>query len=111
MGLKNINESLYEDLQNPDFAALFLKLAREEGPEAFRLAVRDLNIARNGGMAQTARKCGRDRASLYKALSAKGNPSWDTIERALESAGIDIEFVPRKDKREVSEETRELAGV
>lgn len=46
MALKNINERLYADLQDPEFAARFLTLALEEGPEEFRLALRDLEMAR-----------------------------------------------------------------
>jgi len=40
-------------------------------------------VARARGMAQIAKKAGLSRESLYKALSAEGNPEFGTVIRAL----------------------------
>jgi probable addiction module antidote protein len=47
-------------------------------------------IARSKGMSQLARKIGVSRESLYKTLSAQGNPSFATIINALKALGYDI---------------------
>ena len=43
--------------------------------------------ARAKGMTAVARKAGVTRASLYKSLSAEGNPRFETIDRIVEALG------------------------
>ena len=45
-------------------------------------------IARAKGMSQLARDTGLGRASLYKALSGEGNPSFGTILKVMHALGI-----------------------
>jgi probable addiction module antidote protein len=45
-------------------------------------------IARAKGMSQLARDTGLSRASLYKALSGEGNPSFGTILKVMHALGI-----------------------
>src|SRR5580704_18222347 len=45
-------------------------------------------IARARGMSQIAKKAGLSRESLYKALSAEGNPEFDTIIRVMHALGL-----------------------
>jgi probable addiction module antidote protein len=45
-------------------------------------------IARARGMSQTAKKAGLSRESLYKALSAEGNPEFGTIIRVMHALGL-----------------------
>ena len=47
-------------------------------------------IARARGMAQIAKKAGLSRESLYKALSAEGNPEFGTIIRVMHA--LDLKF-------------------
>ncbi|MDR0909248.1 MAG: putative addiction module antidote protein [Spirochaetaceae bacterium] len=46
------------------------------------------DIARSKGMVELAKKLNLDRASLYKALSSQGNPSFFTLLRVLNQLGI-----------------------
>ena len=45
-------------------------------------------IARARGMARIARKTGLSRESLYKALSAEGNPEFGTVIRVMHALGL-----------------------
>ena len=45
-------------------------------------------IARAKGMGQLARDTGLGRASLYKALSGEGNPSFGTILKVMHALGV-----------------------
>jgi hypothetical protein len=45
LSLTKVKVRLYQDLLDPDFTELYLKFAKEEGPEALRLAEQDIEIA------------------------------------------------------------------
>jgi probable addiction module antidote protein len=45
-------------------------------------------IARARGMSQIAKKAGLSRESLYKALSAEGNPEFSTVVRVMHALGL-----------------------
>ena len=61
---------------------------QENDPEYMFKAIGD--IARSKGMAQLARDLNLDRASLYKALSPAGNPSFFTIAKVLDNLGFQL---------------------
>ncbi len=48
------------------------------------------DIARVKGMSEIARKTGLGRESLYKALSAEGNPELGTILKVVRSLGLSL---------------------
>jgi probable addiction module antidote protein len=67
-------------LRTPEEQAEYLNAWLEEAPEdaaGFARALGD--VARARGMSQVARDSGLSRESLYKALSAEGNPSFATV--------------------------------
>lgn len=45
-------------------------------------------IARAKGMSQIARETGLGRESLYKALSAEGNPEFSTVFKVIKALGL-----------------------
>jgi probable addiction module antidote protein len=45
-------------------------------------------VARARGMAKVARQAGLGRESLYKALSAEGNPEFATVLKVVEALGL-----------------------
>ncbi len=47
-------------------------------------------IARARGMSQVAKKAGLSRESLYKALSAGGNPEFGTVIRVVQALGLKL---------------------
>jgi probable addiction module antidote protein len=52
-------------------------------------------IARTRGMTRIARATGLSRESLYRALSADGNPEFATVLRILEAVGVRLTAEPR----------------
>jgi probable addiction module antidote protein len=72
-----------------------LEVAVEENDPAFLLRTIG-HIARSKGMAKLARDLNLDRAGLYKAFSAEGNPSFLTIMSILDNLGYGISIYQKK---------------
>lgn len=76
-----------EHLETEEDMAAYLEAALEEGdPTLITSALGD--IARAKGMTQIAREAGLGRESLYKALSAEGNPEFSRVLKVLRSLGL-----------------------
>jgi probable addiction module antidote protein len=94
MKLKDIHESLDRDLQDPEYAALYLNNALHEGsPEEFFLALRNV-IRVTQGMSQIAAETELARESLYKAFSESGNPQFSTVHKIVSALGFQISIEP-----------------
>lgn len=73
--------------------AAYLEAALEDGdPALFAAALGD--IARAKGMTQLARDTGLGRESLYKALSASGNPEFATVMKVVAALGLKLHAAP-----------------
>jgi probable addiction module antidote protein len=77
--------------ERPRFAAEYLKAAMEDTdePEVLLIALRHIAEAR-GGLAKVAKAAGIERESLYKALSARGNPRLSTIVGVMKAVGLKL---------------------
>ena len=73
------------------FAAEYLKAAIEdsEEPRVLLLALRRLAEAR-GGFTKIAKAAGIERESLYRALSARGNPRLSTLVAVINAVGLKL---------------------
>jgi probable addiction module antidote protein len=81
-----------EYLKTDKDVAAYLQAALEEGDAAlFAAALGD--VARAKGMSEIARATGLGRESLYKALSADGNPEFATVLKVLKSLGMKLHAV------------------
>ena len=76
-----------EHLDTEEDMAAYLEAALEDGDPAHVAAALG-DIARAKGMTQIARETGLGRESLYKALSAEGNPEFATVLKVLRSLGL-----------------------
>jgi len=77
-----------EVLSKPENAAAYLNAEIEEGDMFYLLkAIRNVAAA-NGGMSALAKATKMSRTSLYKTLSAKGNPELATLRNILAVYGI-----------------------
>ncbi|MRT56594.1 DNA-binding protein [Enterobacteriaceae bacterium RIT693] len=89
------NEAMIEELRaDPVYAELYLKTALEEinepgGLGGFLVALRQVIEAR-GGIAEAAKKSGLARPHIYRALSAKGNPTLSTLVQLTAAAGLTL---------------------
>jgi probable addiction module antidote protein len=78
-----------EHLRTPDEMAAYLDAWFDEAPDDAAGIARALgDIARAKGMTQVARDAGLSRESLYRALSADGNPSFATILKVTKALGL-----------------------
>lgn len=73
---------------NEDIAAYLDAVLEEAGDDPKFVAHALGVIARARGMTQLARDTGVKRESLYRALSADGNPEFATIWKVLHALGI-----------------------
>ena len=97
-GYRNYEASLEESLRDPNEAASYLTACLEGGSrEVFLLAMRQVAAAH--GFSGVARKSELGRESLYRALSAKGNPRLETLLRVLDSAGLQLSVRAKKRRR------------
>jgi probable addiction module antidote protein len=78
-----------EHLRTPEEMAAYLDAWLEEAPEDAAGIARALgDIARAKGMSQVAKDAGLSRESLYRALSADGNPSFATVLKVAKALGV-----------------------
>ena len=86
---KTVPYDVAEHLRTPEEMAAYLDAWFEEAPDDAVGIARALgDIARARGMSQVARDAGLSRESLYKALSANGNPSFATVLKVARALGV-----------------------
>ena len=87
---RNYKDDLLKALTDPIEAREYLNAALEdENPEVFLLALRDV-VEANSTMSQLAKATNRDRESLYKTLSEKGNPQLNSVRKILDNLGFKL---------------------
>ena len=92
---KTIPYDVAAQLRTPEEMAAYLDAWLDEFPDDAAGIARALgDIARAKGMTQVARDAGLSRESLYKALSAGGNPSFATVLKVARASS----FMPRRHK-------------
>ena len=80
-----------EHLRTPEEMAAYLDAWLEEAPDDAAGIARALgDIARAKGMTQVAKDAGLSRESLYRALSAEGNPSFATVLKVARALGVKL---------------------
>lgn len=86
------DEAMARELrENPDFATEYLKVAvdDEDEPRVLLVALRQL-VKGLGGIAKVAKVARVERESLYRALSANGNPRLSTLVAVTKAMGLKI---------------------
>ncbi|MDN3505955.1 MAG: putative addiction module antidote protein [Simkaniaceae bacterium] len=93
---KDYQEWLIEKLKDHDEAVAYLNAALEESLKGdqesehlFLLALRNVAEAQ-GGIKKLATKSRLGRESLYKTLSEKGNPKWQTLVSLILALGLNL---------------------
>ena len=81
-----------EYLDSPEMMKEYLQIMLEEnGIGGFQRALGD--IAKAKGMSEIARKTNLSRQNLYKALSSKGSPKFDTVKKVVEALNCKLAIV------------------
>ncbi len=82
-----------ESLKDPIEAAAYIEAVMElDDPAALLVALR--HVAKAHGMAKVARRADMGDKSLFKALSADGNPTLTTVHKVLHAVGLRLSVVP-----------------
>lgn len=76
-----------EHLETKEDMVAYLNVALEEGDPSLIMAVLE-DIARARRMGAVAQETGLDRESLYKSLSANGNPEFATVLKVVCALGL-----------------------
>lgn len=95
MSIKLQDYDVAEHLRTPEEMAAYLEasIAECDGDASF-VAKALGDIARAKGMATLARDTGLGRESLYKALSAGGNPQLSTVLKVAKALGLQFSVKP-----------------
>ena len=92
--IKVTNWDILDYLDNENSIAAYIQAAAAEGdPSAIVSAIGD--VARARGINSMAKQMGVSRESLYKSLSGKRKPQFDTIYNAIDKLGLEISFKPK----------------
>lgn len=82
-------------LENEEDMALYFEACLEDDPgDGSLVRVALGNIARARGMSQLARETGITRESLYRALSADGNPEFGMVMKVIKALGLKLHAQP-----------------
>lgn len=85
---------LLRQLEDSEFAAEFLNAASEDDdPATYLTALRKVVEAR-GGVGVVAEKTHLSRETLYRTLSARGNPTIKTLTAILKATGLKMQCYP-----------------
>lgn len=96
--LKSYRSRLMEKLTDPSEAKHYINAAWKDSNEMFLEAVKD--VAQAHQMSKVAKNSGMAREALYRSLSKKGNPTFETLIAVLKVLGLEFGGV-----REVVEES------
>ena len=81
------DDTLAISLQDPIQAAAYIEAVMElDEPATLLVALR--HVAKAHGMAAVARRADMGDKTLFKALSAKGNPTLTTVHKVLAAVGL-----------------------
>jgi probable addiction module antidote protein len=93
MTVKTERLDIAELLETPeDIAAFIASVLEEDGDDPVFIQQALGVAARAKGMSEMARAADIDRASLYKALSEEGNPTFSTISKVVKALGLKLKI-------------------
>lgn len=75
-------------LTQADMGEYLTQAFLDDDPAVFVTALG--HVAKAKGIAQLATDTGLNRESLYKALSGKTQPKWDTVQRIIKALNINL---------------------
>ena len=89
----NYDDYMGEALKDPAEAAAYIEAVMElDEPASLLVALR--HVAKAHGMAEVARRADVGDKTLFKALSADGNPTLSTVHKVLHAVGFGLSVVP-----------------
>jgi probable addiction module antidote protein len=88
---RNVRATHNEHLRDPETAAEYLSEALEDGDAAVILmALRNIAEAQEDGISGLAQRSHLGRESMYKMLSASGNPKLSSFTKVVHGLGLKL---------------------
>jgi probable addiction module antidote protein len=89
----SFDDYIVKTMKDPAEAAAYIEAAIElDDPAALLMALR--HVAKAHGMAEVARRADLGDKTLFKALSANGNPTLATVHKVLAAVGLRLSVEP-----------------
>jgi probable addiction module antidote protein len=93
----NFETYLMERLKDPKLALAYLnETLNDDDKRVFLIALRDVLLAQGGDVTALAEEAKLNRQNLYRMLSKKGNPRWDSITSLCEAMGFQVQLAYKK---------------
>ncbi len=87
------DDYMVEAMKDPAEAAAYIEtVIGLDDPAALLMALR--HVAKAHGMAEVARRAQVGDKTLFKALSASGNPTLSTVQKVLAAVGLRLSVTP-----------------
>ena len=87
------DDYMVEAMKDPAEAAAYIEaVIGLDDPAALLMALR--HVAKAHGMAEVARRAQVGDKTLFKALSASGNPKLSTVQKVLSAVGLRLSVTP-----------------
>ncbi len=91
----SFEDYMTESMKDPAEAAAYVEAVMElDDPAALLIALR--HVAKAHGMAEVARRANMGDKTLFKALSADGNPTLTTVHKVLHAVGLRLSVIPAR---------------
>ena len=88
---RNVRVTHSEHLRDPEVAAEYLSEALNDGdPSVILMALRNIAEAQEDGIAGLAARAHLGRESMYKMLSASGNPKLSSFTKLIQALGLHL---------------------
>ena len=89
----SFDDYMVKSMKDPVEAAAYIEAVMAlDDPAALLVALR--HVANAHGMAEVARRADVGDKTLFKALSASGNPTLATVHKVLHAVGLRLSVVP-----------------
>lgn len=94
---EDFEEYIIERLQDPKRALTYLNEAlNDDDSRVFLVALRDVLLAQGEDVTALAQEANLNRQNLYRILSKKSNPRWDSITFLCDAMGLQVQLTYRK---------------
>lgn len=90
-------EWLFKELKNPEFAQAYLNEAlQDEDQRVFLIAIKDVLEAQEADITAIAEQANLNRQNIYRMLSKKGNPRWDSLTSIFKALDLQVHLSFKK---------------
>lgn len=93
---RDFQDYLSERLKDSELALAYLNEAlADENQRVFLLALKDVIDAQGGDISYLAREAHLSRQNVYRMLSNKGNPRWNSLTSLFNALGFQLQLLPK----------------